>query len=170
MNKDQVREIVQLILAAKQFINLSKRRLAKLSQDSKQTKIKDLAKKFESLGWSKSDNDLLILTSYLSSCGIRISTIYEIINVKPNFNELYSGRLDPKHTCHFLRDNVCHREPTDRDKEECKKRQAFLDELTVQQLYEYVSKALTECKDKIVEVSGNHGLLESFIKKKFKNI
>jgi hypothetical protein len=47
MNKTQLREIVQLMLAAKHFYYVSKRQFAKLSQSSKQIKIIDLAKKFE---------------------------------------------------------------------------------------------------------------------------
>lgn len=168
MNKTQLREIVQLMLAAKHFYYISKRQFAKLSQGSKQTKIIDLARKFENEKWSKNDNYLLILVSYLSSCGIRISTIYEGMNIKPK--ELYSNRLDHKNICHFLRDNVCHKEPGDEDKEYFKKRQRFLEGLTIEQLYDDVSKAFKVCKENIIEFSNNYKVLEGIIKNKFKII
>jgi hypothetical protein len=170
MNKNQLREIVQLMLAAKHFYYISKIKFAKLSQGSKQTKIIDLARKFEDDKWSKNDNDLLILVSYLGSCGIRISTIYEGMNIKPTNKELYSNRLAHKNICYFLRDNVCHKEPSDEDKEYFKKRQIFIEGLTIEQLYDYVSEAFKVCKDNIEEFSNNCKVLEGIIKNKFKTI
>lgn len=125
MDQDQIREIIQLILAAKNFFNISKRRFSKLKPESKQKTMQDLKKKVETPGWSKEDKDLLILTSYLSSCGIRISTIYEVMKIKPDNNALYVSRLDRSNTCHFVRDNVCHKEPKEEDKKKLPKKAKF---------------------------------------------
>jgi hypothetical protein len=165
MNKKQKREIIQLFLAAKHFFNISKKRFNKLSSASQQIRMKDLAKKFENFTWSTEDKGLLILTSYLSSCDIRISTIYEVMKIKPNNEALYGKKsLDIKHICHFLRDNVCHREPEEEEKK-FKKRQDFIEGLTIKQLYEETRNALIECKSTIVDFSNNYKALGNDVKK-----
>ena len=171
MNKNQMREIIQLTLGAIHFFNYSRRQFAKLANDPKQTKIKDLAGRFDDLKWSTIDKDLLILVSNLSCYAIRISTIYEILNYKPSNEELYKRKpLNPKNICFFLRDNIAHKEPGIEDKKHYRNRQDFLDKLTIQQLYEYVRNAHIEYKKMILEFSKNYKLLQKFLNIKIKNI
>ena len=165
MNKKQKREIVQLFLAAKHFFDISKRQFSKLSLASQQIKIKDLAKQFENATWSKQDKELLILTSYLSSCDIRISTIYEVMKIKPTKKVLYGTKsLDIKNICYFLRDNVCHREPEE-EEQDFKKRQDFIEGLTIKQLYEGTRNALIECKNTTLDFSDNYKAIGNVLKK-----
>jgi hypothetical protein len=143
-----------------------------LTQNSQQIKIKDFKNEFGESEVSDEANNLLILISYLSSCGIRISTVYEVMKIKPTADELYSGndKLNPKYICHFLRDNVCHKEPGDEDKKKFKKRQKYLEKLKIEELYESVREAIMDFKKNIVEFSCNYSQLEVFMKNKFKDI
>jgi hypothetical protein len=170
MTKNQLREIIQLILVADHYYNLTTKLISKLSQHSKKIKIKikELSEKFQKSIGSEADRELLILVGHMSSCGIRISSIYEVMKIKPNNDELYGKEpLNAKYICFFLRDNVCHREPGDEDKKMFNRRQRYLDNLPICDLYDLVRHALIECKEKVIEISANYKILEDITSQLF---
>src|SRR5262249_51715208 len=108
-------EITQLFLAACNFAEMAKASYAKLDQDYQTIPISTLGKRFDSSNFNEKDEVALFTLSYVSSSAIRISTIFEAIGLKPTAKELYKKGIKSSDRasflCHYLRDNVCHREP-----------------------------------------------------------
>lgn len=155
------REIIQLFLAACNFMELAKRGYKKLDITYKEIKVSDLSKKFGSTKFTKQDEAALYVISYLSSCAIRISTIYETIGQKPSVNDLYRNKIKSKnkidYLSHYLRDNVCHTEPEPSGRFEI--RQQYLNGLSIKELFENITNQLRVCHDDIKFIGGKPSLI-----------
>jgi hypothetical protein len=155
INKSELnREIIQLFLAACNFMELAKKSYAKLDSTYKGMTVKELAYKFEGEEFSNDDEEALFMLSYLSSSAIRISTILEIIGLKPTSAVLYRNIIKSKNNidylCHYLRDNVCHEEPSPGDYREV--RQYYLDKLKLSVILENICKQIGVCFEEIIKL------------------
>ena len=154
-------------MAAKEFFDLSGNIWPDLTKEEKELKIADISTRFDGLDWSQKDEALLKLNSYLTSCAIRISTIYEVARLKPKMKAHYANeKLTKKYICHYLRDNVCHREP-----EDCEgnwsKRQTFLDILTIREIYESVESSIQKCRTDLSKIETESHLTNQSVNKIF---
>ena len=66
INNNQLkREVIQLFLAARNFIEMAEKSYANLDQSYKKMTIKELAKKFECGEFTKDDKEAMFMLSYL---------------------------------------------------------------------------------------------------------
>ena len=172
INKIEVhREIIQLFLAACNFMELANRGYKKLDQQYYGITVEDLKRKFAADKFTKQDELALYVVSYLSSCAIRISTIYESVGQKPSATDLYKNKIHSKnkvdYLSHYLRDNVCHTEPEPGGQYD--NRQRYLNGLTVKELFENIKNQLKVCHDKFsggkLSMIGNHSIVIKRIKR-----
>jgi hypothetical protein len=63
-----------------------------------------------------------------------------------------------------MRDNVCHREPEE-EEEHFKKRQDFVEGLTIKELYEGTRNALIQCRNTALDFSDNYNALGNVLEK-----
>jgi hypothetical protein len=158
-----VSEITQLLLAACNFFEMAKGVYANIDDPHKKIPLEKLGEKFESDGFSEMDEKCLYFVSYLTSCAIRISTIIEVIGLKPKDSDLYNSKILSKNSidflCHYLRDNVCHEEPNSDDLKHLN-RQNYLDALTPNEVYRNVSKQIKGCFDRIVQIRSDMEAIE----------
>jgi len=174
INKIEVhREIIQLFLAACNFMELAKRGYKKLDPVHQNIKAEDLSRHFDANRFTKQDEVALYVLSYLRSCAIGVSTIYESVGQKPSANDLYKNRINSKnkidYLSQYLRDNVCHTEPEPGGKYE--NRQKYLNSLTLKELFENIKNQLKVCHDDMkfiggkLSMIGNHSIVIKRIKR-----
>jgi hypothetical protein len=164
MSRDQVREIKQLLHAAVNFYRLAKRAYDKLSTSQRKLTVIDVATSFERNVYPNDENRISIVISYLSSAAIRISTIDEVLGLKPQNDTLYK-QMDMANIHHYLRDNIAHKEPDACAKQDWLNRQRFIDEKSVEDLYLGISKAMVSCRGNLLSLAKGFDDLAKFARR-----
>jgi hypothetical protein len=160
-----IREIKQLFHAAIAFFRLARAGYSNLSPPQKNLKVKDIANSFEKDIYKNNEKRISIVLSYLSSAAIRISTIYEVLSLKPSNKKLYGGKLVISNIHYYLRDNVAHKEPDISAQEYMEKRQKFIDQLSVEDIYVGIEKNLGLCRSELIGFNRDFQNLAKFVKK-----
>lgn len=157
IKNELAREVRQLFLAACYFMKMAKEKYDKLDPPYQKMCSQDLAKKFEDGNYSNKDESALITVACLSSSAIRISTIFEAIKAKPRektlLNAIQDKKKASKYLCHYLRDNVGHREPE--PNEEWITRQEYLNKLTIEEIFDHIREQIIECYEAAKKLKDN---------------
>jgi len=135
-----------------------------LSSDERKLKLEEVANAFEEDIYKYNEKKNSIIISYLSSAAIRISTIYEALSLRPPNKKLYDGKLKITNINYYLRDNVCHTEPDELAQDYFKKRQRFIEQLSVEELFESVEQSMSACRCKLLSLTSEFQNLARFIK------
>jgi len=166
MNDDDKREIIQLFLVAKYEFNLGKKAYNKLDSSKIILKMIDINEDIKKNGINENNKKLIFLISHFSSSCLRLSTIYEVLNLKPKDKDLYSklikqsNKLD--YLCFYLRDNIAHKEPEDNDTHII--RQNLIDKLTVKDIYEGTFNTINKIIQIIRSIKKNFNDIIKYIK------
>jgi hypothetical protein len=85
--------------------------------------------------------------------------------MKPTNDKLYGGNLSLDNIHYYLRDNVAHKEPDASDRRYFKKRQKYINQLSVQKIYKSIEASLHSCKGVLLNMNKDMLNLTGFIKK-----
>ncbi len=161
---DQIREIKQLFHAGVNFFRLAQRGYDKLSASQRKLTVKDVAAAFERNVYASDEKRISIVLSYLSSAAVRISTIDEVLGLKPPNKKLYRT-MSKDYIYHYLRDNIAHKEPDASAEDYMVRRQSFIDKQSVEDVCVGIKKVMASCSGNLLNLAKGFGDLASFARR-----